>query len=228
MAGRFFTGPYLAMVICLGMLDLPNRIIWMNSKSIVSTLLIICLFLIAVQFPNFIMLSSPLGPSPNGNNQIVDQQAVYAPSTSLLNFIKYGKMLHWRDIGLDLRQSRDDYFRSDPIGFIGYYAGPRIYIHDEYSLADPLRARLPISTPQPIGHYSRHYPQGYVSTIQHGFQENRIENKNLKEYYDHMLLITQGTELFSSERLQTILNFNLGKYDYLLEAYLNEAPEDWQ
>ena len=50
------------------------------------------------------------------------------------------------------------------------------------------------------------------------------QDKNLAEYYDKLLLITRG-DLFSWERIKTIFEMNLGKYDYLLEEYVKNASQ---
>lgn len=45
-----------------------------------------------------------------------------------------------------------------------------------------------------------------------------IENKDLAKYYDVIHEMTAG-ELFSMTRMKTVIDWNLGKYDYLLENY---------
>ena len=62
----------------------------------------------------------------------------------------------------------------------------------------------------------RALPEGYRETIQTG--ENVIENKDLAEYYDVIHLITRG-DLFDKDRIRAIIDWNLGKYDYLIENY---------
>jgi arabinofuranosyltransferase len=89
---------------------------------------------------------------------------------------------------------------------------------DKVCLSDPLRSRLPAFSGWRIGHFRRGVPVGYVESIEAGFV-NRIREPHLHEYYDKLLLVTRGN-LFSFERLKTIVEFNLGAYDHLINEYL--------
>ena len=62
----------------------------------------------------------------------------------------------------------------------------------------------------------RAVPAGYRETILTG--ENMIKDKDLAQYYDVIHEMTSG-ELFSMKRMTTVIDWNLGKYDYLLENY---------
>jgi len=105
------------------------------------------------------------------------------------------------------------------IGYLGYFAGPSVFIIDQYALADPLLARLPIPNPKEwrIGHFIREVPEGYVESLVTG--SNRLADPDLAEYYAKLKLITAG-KIFDPERLKTILEMNLGKYDRLIENYI--------
>jgi arabinofuranosyltransferase len=104
------------------------------------------------------------------------------------------------------------------IGYLGYFAGPGQHIVDRHALADPLLARLPIQNQKywRIGHYLRKVPEGYRETLETG--SNHLADPDLAEYYAKLKLITSG-KIFDPERLQTILNMNLGKYDRLIKNY---------
>ena len=54
--------------------------------------------------------------------------------------------------------------------------------------------------------------------------KNIISDPDLHEFYDKILIITRG-ELFSGERIRTILDMNLGRYDHLVESYVEHHPE---
>ena len=101
---------------------------------------------------------------------------------------------------------------------ISIYYNSDMYLNDQYALGDPFLSKLPAIRQENwrIGHMQREVPEGYKETVQTGV--NVIVNKDLREYYDKILLITRG-ELWDKERIETILNMNLGKYDYLIENY---------
>ena len=106
------------------------------------------------------------------------------------------------------------------IGLIGYYAGPQAKLIDTLGLADPLLARLPASRQQNfyIGHFRRDIPGGYPHALQTG-SLNQM-SAPLADYYEKLRLITAG-DLWNSERLKTILLFNLGAYEPLKQQYLD-------
>jgi arabinofuranosyltransferase len=108
---------------------------------------------------------------------------------------------------------------TGPLGVFGYVKGPDVHVIDSNGLADPLISRLPIQDPQHwrIGHFKHIVPDGYMETLPNG--ENKIADANLARYYDKLRLITRGA-LFDPERLATIVRFNLGNYDALLQAYI--------
>jgi arabinofuranosyltransferase len=155
---------------------------------------------------------------------IADEKLVYFKCCSLLG--------QWKDnaafkIADDARKAGQEGVRlviRESVGVYGFYAGPEVYVMDMVCLGDPLRARLPVTGPWRIGHFYREYPAGYVETIENGFT-NHIREPHLHEYYDKLALITQG-RLFSLERLKTIVLFNLGSYNYLVDKYTQSG--DWK
>lgn len=108
---------------------------------------------------------------------------------------------------------------TGPLGIFGYVKGPDVHVIDSNGLADPLISRLPIQDPNHwrIGHFKHIVPDGYMETLESG--ENEIADANLARYYDQLRLITRGS-LMDAERLATIIRFNLGYYDPLLQAYI--------
>ncbi len=106
------------------------------------------------------------------------------------------------------------------IGMTGYYAGPDVHVIDMLGLADPLLARLPASKRQNfyIAHFRRDVPRGYEQAIITGSPKDMPPP--LARYYDKLRLITSG-RLLDSNRLKTILLFNLGYYDHWRDDYLN-------
>ena len=93
-----------------------------------------------------------------------------------------------------------------------------MFLTDAIALPDPLLARLNVDASQlwRIGHAQRSIPVGYLESLSSG--ENRIVNPSLHQYYDKLLLIMTG-DLFSEDRLSTILDFNRGRYERLLTEY---------
>ena len=105
-------------------------------------------------------------------------------------------------------------------GYAAYYISnfTNMYLTDSIGLMDPFLSRLPgvNCSYWRIGHIIRTIPEGYIETVRTG--ENRIIDPNLHRYYDKLLIIITG-DLFDIERLKTIWNMNIGKYDYLLDNY---------
>jgi len=66
--------------------------------------------------------------------------------------------------------------------------------------------------PWRIGHFSRVIPKGYLKSIRKN--KSLIANKNINEYYKKIKIITQDKELFTKERIKTIILMNLGVYNY--------------
>ena len=73
-----------------------------------------------------------------------------------------------------------------------------------------------------IGHLPRSIPDGYMRARRTG-NVDRMD-PSLGEYYGHLRLVTSGP-VFTLERWQTILNFHLGKYDYLLDEWESRRSE---
>lgn len=107
-------------------------------------------------------------------------------------------------------------------GMVNYYVqhDDPMYLTDTYGLMDPLLSHLPAIYEKNwwTGHMKREIPAGYSESVQSG--TNMIVNSSLHEYYDKVLLITRG-KLFDKERLKTIVDMNLGRYDYLIDEYLD-------
>ncbi len=105
---------------------------------------------------------------------------------------------------------------TEAAGFIGYGAGPSVRFVDRWGLGDALIARLPAEVPWQIGHFYRRIPSGYELTLLR--RENRIRDPSIAAYYDKLRVITEDP-IWSRQRFQTILDMNLGRYDYLVSSY---------
>jgi hypothetical protein len=150
---------------------------------------------------------------------IADERAYYYPHTGLLIALeRTGLPDHeWAMAGRAARLKGPAVVQDMSIGFLGYFAGPRVHILDQLGLADPLLARLPpADSDWRIGHLVRMVPDGYMETLASG--ENRIEDENLAAYYDVLAHVTRG-DLFDVSRLIEAWKLNAGVYDHYLEAY---------
>ncbi|HLQ36429.1 MAG TPA: hypothetical protein VK348_01410, partial [Planctomycetota bacterium] len=105
-----------------------------------------------------------------------------------------------------------------PAGYFSFFAPREYHIYDLNGQVDPLMARLPIALEAgwKQAHHFREPVPGYQDSLVAG--DNRIEDPDLREYYDKIRLLTRG-EIWSWQRLCTIVAMNLGRYDHLLAAY---------
>lgn len=106
-----------------------------------------------------------------------------------------------------------------------YKLGPNVYLVDRNAIADPLLARLPVARDECCwkpGHLTRIVPAGYEESIR--WDENRIEDQHLHQYYDVLRTIIRG-KIFSVERFAVIYRMNTGQYDYLIEQYAQTLPQ---
>lgn len=102
------------------------------------------------------------------------------------------------------------------LGYKGMYEGPEVHYIDSCALADPLLARLPAKYNKKwrVGHYIRHIPQNYQSSIRRN--RNLLEDKELGLFLEKMNLISRG-DVFSVERFKAILAMNLGQYNHWID-----------
>lgn len=102
------------------------------------------------------------------------------------------------------------------VGMLGFYAGPNVIIIDNFAIGDALLARTPLLKGAKWwpGHFMRIPPNGYVNARKTWSLEKMDENRAL--YYEKLQLITSG-ELFDINRIKTIIEFNVGKYDHLIK-----------
>jgi arabinofuranosyltransferase len=226
MSGRLFTPPLFLAVALFSSQEI------FQEKRVIS--------LVLVSFFLIIGLSNPESPirvgkeytinevaenkiNPFVENGIADERGYYYQSFSgLLNASRGNRdSLSGNLIGIrkDVTQ-----MACGGLGIIGFSSGPLADIIDKCALTDPLLARLPAMYDPAwrIGHFLRKVPEGYLESRLTG--ENRIKDPLLSLYYDKLVLITQGS-LFNLNRLRTIILFNLGRYDYLIDNFSYQYPE---
>ncbi len=157
---------------------------------------------------------------------ITDERGEYFTFNGLLNtHFAPGRPWHpWLLKGAELEKRGVRLVVKGSMGMYCYAAGPRVHCLDRDALAEPLLARIPaiVTTNWRIGHLWRRIPEGYRESLETGV--NRIEDPNLRRYYDRLSLVIRGP-LLSRERLAAIWAFNTGQLDHLMDAYVATLPE---
>jgi arabinofuranosyltransferase len=217
MTGRFLAAPFLVSAALLARSQVDSR----------QTALLV----LSVLFILGITASSPsifgLPPSQSENLSIYrdsfgvdDEKVVYSSRSGFIVNGFRGNRGGSRFAGANwVISSPIEVTLEGAIGLFGYQKGPGVYTIDQFALVDPLLARLPVKDKLNwrIGHFERDIPDGYLETL--GTQKNVIQNPALAEYYEKLTLLTTGP-LWNKARIQSIWNFNTGKYDALLKTYL--------
>ena len=220
MSGRFFAVPYF-VAIGLAVALLPGK------RSLQALCGVLAVFLL-VNPVSSIKFGTPLyRPYQQHVSTIDTKWYCWRDGAALLNW-RPGKTMpdhEWYHYGATLRQGTDKVvlggFRGgEAIGYAGFTAGPGIHMVDRVALSDPLLARLPAYRPARFedwksGHFHRPIPMGYMESLELG--RNRINDPQIREFYDHVRLITRG-RIWSRRRFATIIAMNLGRYDGLLDG----------
>lgn len=215
MSGRFFSGALLvSILILLNFLEGTSQ----QHRIILSSLfLFIGLISPRSIVTEFIGRENIMYDDATG---ITDERVYYASATGLSTLDRRLDLPRgpWVDEGKSYRLTKPTVVEVGAVGMVGYYAGPDVYIYDRIALGDPLLGRLPIRNKSwRIGHFKRPDVDGHFETLE--TQNNQIADQDLATYYDKLLIITRG-DLMSFERLKEIWKMNTGKYDYLINNYL--------
>ena len=220
--GDFMSGRFLAAPLLVSSAVITHTIV---SKK--SLLIAVILSVLLGAFSN----RSPLNGSnpvlqfptyPIGDrNSISDQRLYYFgnPEEDQFNsFVENG----FREADLGSTFAGDKWYFSgvkrvlilDALGKLGYQSGPNTYVIDNYALADPLLARLPVDKKYwQIGHFRRDLPDGYLETLETG--ENLIHDPDMNQYFSSLNNVIHGP-LWDWHRMVDIWNFNTGQYDSLI------------
>lgn len=237
MSGRFLSVPLLCAVIIFSKIEIKSI-----KLAIVSAVIIIGLGLLSPR-PNLfstqqyslgpkIIHAFRFGPMISGMNEgITDERFWYYENTGLLNNLSENKVEQhpWIKHAYAVKEAKNTIVIKPTIGMFGFYAENNVHIIDQYALTEPLLARLPsteywlIGKDKPknekfwrIGHFARKIPEGYLETLKTG--DNKIAHPSLAKYYERLSIIIKG-DLWELNRLKEIWNFNVGKYDYLIDDY---------
>ena len=234
MSGRFFSLPFITAIAIL-------------VSSITFNGYYVKLFL-SIIFVLYLILY-PYTPVKTGidyadktfnfldENGISDERGYYYQNTSLWKAINGYKIPQHQMIDVAQRQieMKEKVFLAGAIGFLGYYAGPSLYVIDVYALSDAFLSKLPVvkydliygrayekkfnKKPNKnwrIGHFLRPLPEGF--TLSKIKNDCLIKDSLLNEFYKKIYIITQSS-IFSFERFSEIIKMNLGLYDKLKSHY---------
>ena len=241
MCGRHFTVMYYISVILLLEFLNTKKIINLNKKLCFSGLVIMYVysFLLMSFCGRSYLINKTCYENPNSltglKGAMISDEHTWYKIFSLKSNISF-----YRNNGkfIDEYYNHDDIakyipdFKDDQLGFRqeGMELGYRIYIYnsfhdrkyftDEIGLQDPLVTHFKLKSYKKsdfrVGHIYRATPDDFAESVY--YQKNLIKDKSLHKYYDKLLEITRG-DLFSMKRIKTIINFNLGKYEYLIDNY---------
>lgn len=223
MVGRFLTAPLLMATVLVATL---------TPHHVVSYATAIPLLLIGLMNPVNPLLSNfrqagQVDPTFSDSNGVTDERLYYAETSGLLQlnrsfFAKTFPIENTFTTLVPFAQSART-ITAPTVGALGLAVGPGVHVIDELALGDPLLARLPaVYNPAwRIGHFYRTIPAGYVESVERG--QNHISDPQLAQYYDALRLIVSGP-LFDGERLRTIVAFNLGQYDHLVDTFAYTYP----
>jgi arabinofuranosyltransferase len=223
MVGRFLTAPLIMASVLVATLTPPH----VASYAVAVPLLLIGLINPVNPLVSNFASAGQVDPTFSDSNGVTDERLYYAETSGLLQlnrsfFAKTYPIENTFTTLVPFAQSANT-ITAPTVGALGLAVGPGVHVIDELALGDPLLARLPaVYNPAwRIGHFYRTIPAGYVESIERG--ENRISDPQLAQYYDALRLIVSGP-VFDGERLRTIVAFNLGQYDYLVDRFAYTYP----
>lgn len=211
MSGRFLAAPLFCAVMLLGRTVIPGSTATARTLAGVAAGLLVAGLLGARPTLTSGKDYGVDGPPDAGAHGIVDERAGYYPWLGLrrvMNGDTHPREHAWSRAGRADAETPGRVLLAGPVGLYAYHAGSGKHVVDEFALADPLRARLPVppGLDWRIGHFPRAMPRGYRETLETG--ENRIADPELARVWDDLAQITRGP-LFSAARWRAILRRNL-------------------
>ena len=216
MSGRFLVLPFTASVLVLLSKDLDKYGRLRIALAVIAAL--------AGMSGKYSPVFSGASCTPHhfDTGWVTDERAFYYHNSGLLRAVNYpGEMPAGRvaELGRELRSGKvsvyDRTLVYGKIGYLGYLAGPDIFIVDNFALSDAFLSKLTSKDKDLyIGHEEREIPEGYIETVETG--KNAIKDPRLREYYSHLSAIIRGP-VFTKGRFNEIIAINTGKYDYLLK-----------
>jgi arabinofuranosyltransferase len=185
--------------------------------------------LLASDFHSFASRKAPsIRPS-----SITDERQFYFSATGLWGrwweYLNKGapfEVAHsWADLGRRLRaeHSTSKPFVHDNMGFLGYFAGPRVHIVDGLGLTDAFVARLPVDNFWTAGHGGRVVPTEYTDSLSRG--QNLFADERLHQMFDDVALVTRSKYFFSVARFRAAWRLNTSFYRDWAEREDRNAPK---
>lgn len=225
MSGRFFSLPLFAAAILLA--QLPAAAHPQPARLGMAAILLLGLF---GPLPTFTMTDEAIRDLELRNTRITNERLWYDDTSGLLLQTRISTHPYYqgRLTGEEFRRMAGDgrlVLFENAIGMEGFYAGPNVHIIDLNALSEPFLARLPMVYDyrwRPA-HYIRYeLIPGYYETVVTG--TNQLEDSGLRTYYGYLSQLIHD-DLWSMERLRTIINMNLGRFDYLIDTFAYTYPE---
>lgn len=197
MSGRFFSAPFLLMVIAIAHTPLSKRL----SLGILAPLAVLGLWNVSTAILGENQRIVTIPPFPNG---IADERRVQHHLYSVTNFLAHKPTYLTNPVR---GMKGDPRVEEMCHAAAGIRDGIALHIIDICGLADPLLSRLPARQDREwrIGHFERDIPSGYLESIQ--TRQNVIADEATRHYYEAIKLVTQGP-LWSWERLKMIWLLN--------------------
>lgn len=236
MSGRFFSMVFFASVLVI----LRSRVLEDFELSRVLLPVVVVLGCLGVN-PTF-TTRKDYGAAPDHgitsewlDKGIADERASWYQNSGFLlasRHIDMPKAANWWDFNQAVKSAiaavgdGPCVLHTVPAGYFSYYMPRFCHVYDLNGQVDPLMARIPnrYNKNWRQGHLFKEEIPGYQQTLVSG--KNEISDPDIAQYYDKIRLITRG-DIWSWERFKTIVNMNLGRYDYLLKAYANRNGIKW-
>ena len=220
MSGRFFTTPFLLVVMTLA----PEA----ATLSAPATLAALLTYNVLMPVVPIKTTSGYEAAWPwRTQNGIKDERGSYFQGTNVLFFSPFRSLpdFTWVREGTSFRNGPEKVTVQGSIGFYGLYAGPEKFLVDRNALSDPLLARIPVSPRLPFefyaGHYFRDIPEGYLESVAQN--RNLLTDPLLRDYYDRIRNVTRGS-LLRGDRFRDIVALNLGRYRNFHEQVMKRRP----
>lgn len=224
MLGRFFTLPLFGAACLIARSSLP-----LQRQQTVALLIAPFLVLLLHPAAQDHAAHDPAAPGVVDTTGVVDERSYYLETSSLRVLSRnHSQPSHdWATEGRMDRASNVTLVLARSIGIRGFFGGPKVHYIDEYALTDVLLARLPLrNDPQwRVGHYVRTVPPGYPATIARDFCS--MEDPALCAYHARLREIV-AADLWSWQRLSTIVAMNLGRYQHLIDVARYRYPAQEQ
>lgn len=218
MMGRFLSPSILVAVLSLLFIHITKEKLYTMAYSIMIGLCSIVSFkhIMQSQVDYDDKFISPYG--------IANERGFYYQKLGLVSVLMkyqgdYTKGHHWFRVGEINKDSPNINFYC-AIGMVGWSSGNTYWI-DPLALSEPFLSRLPAKKFARAGHYERAFPAGYI--LSRLSNRNELENSVLKQLYDDILLVTQSSDLWSSQRLNAIYRLNSGYYKDLGQYFDRNA-----